>query len=106
MTITENSSSIRPGQPRCRAVLRNSSLLLSASLLLGLAACSSEKVEEPVVTVQAATVSKTELQKVLTAEAVIFPLQQAAIVPKIVAPVKTFYVRRGGKVRKGQLLAV
>ena len=106
MTITENSSSIRPGQPRCRAVLRNSSLLLSASLLLGLAACSSEKVEEPVVTVQAATVSKTELQKVLTAEAVIFPLQQAAIVPKIVAPVKAFYVKRGGKIRKGQLLAV
>jgi HlyD family secretion protein len=106
MTITENSSSLRPGEPRCRAVLRNTSFVLSAGLLLNFAACSKQKVEEPVVTVQAATVSKTKLQKVLTAEAVIFPLQQAAIVPKIVAPVKTFYVKRGGKVRKGQLLAV
>src|ERR1700721_222533 len=98
MTITENSSSLRPGQPRCWAVLRNMSLVLSAALLLSFAGCSKEKVEEPVVTVQAATVSKTKLQKVLTAEAVIFPLQQAAIVPKIIPPVKTSYRKTGTKV--------
>jgi len=33
-------------------------------------------------------------------------LQQSAIVPKISAPVKAFYVKRGSRVRKGQLLAV
>ena len=46
------------------------------------------------------------MHKVVRAEAILFPLQQSAIVPKIAAPVKTFYVRRGSKVRKGQLLAI
>ncbi len=36
----------------------------------------------------------------------LFPLQQAAIVPKITAPVKKFLVNRGSKVHQGQLLAV
>jgi len=53
-----------------------------------------------------ATVEKTTLQRTVTAEAVLFPLQQSAIVPKISAPVKAFYVKRGSRVRKGQLLAV
>jgi HlyD family secretion protein len=108
MTTTENSSISRlPNQSRCWAALRTRSLVLSAGvLLLGLSGCSKEKEAEPVVSVQAATVSKMKLQRVLTTEAVIFPLKQAAIVPKIVAPVKTFYVKRGGKVKKDQLLAV
>jgi len=53
-----------------------------------------------------ATVEKTTLRRTVTAEAVLFPLQQSAIVPKISAPVKVFYVKRGSPVRKGQLLAV
>jgi RND family efflux transporter MFP subunit len=36
---------------------------------------------------------------------VLFPIQQAAITPKITAPVKKFYVNRGSKVKQGQLLA-
>ncbi|HYL95550.1 MAG TPA: biotin/lipoyl-binding protein, partial [Terriglobales bacterium] len=71
------------------------------------AGCSREPAEkEPIVTVQAVTVQKTTLQHTVTAEAILFPLQQAAIIPKISAPVKTFYVRRGDKVHNGQLLAV
>ena len=42
----------------------------------------------------------------VTADAVLFPLQQASLVPKISSPVKTFYVNKGSKVHKGQLLAV
>ena len=34
-----------------------------------------------------------------------FPLQQSALTPKIGAPVKAFYVKRGSRVRQGQLLA-
>ena len=49
---------------------------------------------------------KKTMQRSVTAEAVLFPLQQAAITPKISAPVKAFYIKRGSKVRKGQLLAV
>jgi len=69
--------------------------------------CSKNTGEKaPVVPVQVATVEKTTLQRTVTAEAVLFPLQQSAIVPKISAPVKAFYVKRGSRVRKGQLLAV
>ncbi|OLB20128.1 MAG: efflux transporter periplasmic adaptor subunit [Acidobacteriales bacterium 13_2_20CM_55_8] len=72
-----------------------------------LSSCSKDTAEkEPVVPVQVATVEKTTLQRTVTAEAVLFPLQQSAIVPKISAPVKAFYVKRGSRVRKGQLLAV
>ncbi len=70
-------------------------------------ACSSEKGDkEPTVTVQVAPVEKTTIEHVITAQAILFPLQQAAIVPKISAPVERFLVKRGSPVRAGQLLAV
>ncbi len=42
----------------------------------------------------------------ITADAILAPLAQAAIAPKISAPVKKFYVQRGAKVKEGELLAV
>ncbi len=95
------------GLPHGRAVLRSCLLIfLASTITLLLSACSHEKVEEASVPVKAATVQKSGIQRVVTADAVLFPLQQAALVPKISAPVKVFYVNRGSKVRKGQLLAV
>ena len=74
--------------------------------LLGLAACSKEPGDkEPTVSVQAVPAEKTELEQTITTQAVLFPLQQAAITPKISAPVHRFYVNRGSKVHKDQLLA-
>ncbi len=61
---------------------------------------------ESAVPVQVVTVKKETLLRTVTADAVLFPLQQAAITPKISAPVKTFYIKRGSRVHKGQLLAV
>ena len=55
---------------------------------------------------QVVPVEKQTLQRTVTAEAILFPLQQSALVPKVSAPVKAFYVKRGSRVRKGQLLAV
>ena len=55
---------------------------------------------------QVVTVQKETIQRTVTAEAILFPLQQAAITPKISAPVKAFYIKRGSRVHKGQLLAV
>ena len=71
------------------------------------AACSSEPkdTEKPVVPVQTVTVSKANLQQTIAADAVLFPIAQSALVPKISAPVKKFYVNRGSHVRAGQLLA-
>ena len=75
-------------------------------LILLLSGCSSAPAEkEPVVPVQAASVEKITIHQTSTAEAVLFPLQQSAIVPKISAPVKEFYVTRGVHVHRGQLLA-
>lgn len=79
----------------------------AAMILLIAVACSSEKGDtEPTVTVQVAAVEKETIQQVVRAPAVLFPRQQAAIVPKISAPVKKFLVKRGSAVRQGQLLAV
>src|SRR5438067_10191260 len=89
------------------ARLRIIVLPLLATALTLLAGCSREPAEkEPTVSVQVAPVKKTTLQDTVTADAVLFPLQQSALVPKISAPVRTFYVKRGSPVHKDQLLAI
>src|SRR2546425_5138014 len=76
-------------------------------VLLFLSSCSRDSGEkEPRVPVQVVSVEKTTIERTVTAEAILFPLQQSAITPKISAPVRTFYVKRGAKIHKGQLLAV
>jgi HlyD family secretion protein len=81
-------------------------LAIAGTLCLS-AACSKEPGEkEPTVAVQAVAAEKTTLHQTVTAQAVLFPLQQAAITPKISAPVSRFLVNRGSKVHQGQLLAV
>ena len=60
-----------------------------------------ESEEKPEVAVQAAPARKGDIARVVNAEAVVFPLQQSAITPKINAPVKKFYVVRGQKVTPG-----
>jgi HlyD family secretion protein len=75
-------------------------------LVASLAACSKkEKESEPVVTVQTVTARKTKIEQVVRTEAELFPKNQAGITPKIAAPVRKFYVNRGSRVRRGQLLA-
>lgn len=79
----------------------------AALLVLLPAGCSkAEKEKQPVVTVESALVRRTNLQRVVGAEAIIYPLHQATLVPKVSAPVEKFYVQRGSRVRQGQLLAV
>jgi len=75
---------------------------------LALAACSKkeDKEAEPVVPVQVTAVRQDSIRRIVTADALLFPQNQASIVPKISAPVKKFYVNRGDHVREGQLLAV
>jgi RND family efflux transporter MFP subunit len=69
--------------------------------------CSGEKGDqEPTVTVQVAPVEKTSIEHTVNTQAILFPRQQAAIVPKISAPVQKFLVKRGSKVHQGELLAV
>src|SRR5438309_6829138 len=59
----------------------------------------------PTVTVQVGAAENQTIERKITAEATVYPLEQSAIVPKISAPVKKFYVEKGSKVHAGQLLA-
>ena len=69
--------------------------------------CKKEEGEvKPVVTVQAAVVQKIAMVQTVESEATLYPINQAAITPKVSAPVRRFYVNRGSRVREGQLLAV
>jgi HlyD family secretion protein len=82
-------------------------LALATAFALALSACSKqEKEPEPEVSVQVAPVEQTTLQHTVSAEAILFPLEQAAITPKISAPVKKFLVKRGSRVHAGELLVV
>lgn len=80
---------------------------LSAVAIVCSVGCSggAKEAEQPV-PVQIVAVEKTTVQQKITADAVLFPISQSAIIPKISAPVKKFYVTRGSRVRAGQLLAV
>ena len=72
-----------------------------------LVSCSKKPDEiEPVVTVQTAVAQRGAIQHIISAEAILFPRDQAAITPKVIAAVKTFYVNRGSRVHRGELLAV
>ena len=64
-----------------------------------------EKEKEPVVSVQTTAAERASISQIISAEAVVFPLEQAVVAPKITSAVKKFYVQRGSRVRKGQLLA-
>ncbi|HKW18881.1 MAG TPA: efflux RND transporter periplasmic adaptor subunit [Terriglobales bacterium] len=84
------------------AVLFAMALALAATI-----GCSTDaKESEPAVPVQIVHVERTTLQEHVTAEGVLFPIAQSAIVPKISAPVDKFLVNKGSHVHKGQLLAV
>jgi HlyD family secretion protein len=88
---------------RMRAIV--CAVAVGSSLMSG--GCSSDKGDhEPTVAVQVAAVEKTTIQHTINTQAILFPRQQAAIVPKISAPVKKFLVKRGSPVHQGQLLAV
>jgi multidrug efflux pump subunit AcrA (membrane-fusion protein) len=77
----------------------------AAGLLCGACAAKEEKGEAaPVVSVDVAPVLNSEIQRVIRAQALVYPIQQAAIAPKISSPIAKFHVERGDRVRAGQLL--
>lgn len=106
--MKRNQIATRNGWKRNRRVeWARLTLFAIAAAMLATSSCSSEKGEkEPVVTVQVVPVEKTTIQHIVTSQAILYPREQSAIVPKISAPVEKFLVVRGSPVHKGQLLAV
>ncbi|WP_350449086.1 efflux RND transporter periplasmic adaptor subunit [Paracidobacterium acidisoli] len=80
-------------------------MAVAAALLLA-AGCSSKEAAPPtVVSVQAATATEQPVTEQITGDAVLAPLAQAAIVPKVTAPVAKYFIQRGSRVKAGELLA-
>jgi len=77
---------------------------LAVATLLPLGCNKQEAAPTPVVYVQAMHPSLGSISEQITADATLAPLAQAAISPKVTAPVKTFYVQRGSHVQAGELL--
>ncbi|MCU1286081.1 MAG: secretion protein HlyD [Acidobacteriales bacterium] len=76
------------------------------SLAVSISGCKKTEAEpQPVVNVQVAKVEAKSLTQTISADAVLFPIRQAAIVSKLAAPIKKLYVQRGDRVHAGQLLA-
>ncbi|MFZ0302774.1 MAG: biotin/lipoyl-binding protein, partial [Terracidiphilus sp.] len=85
---------------RCLCV---AAALIPLALLPG---CKKEAAPEAEVAVQAAHPEQGPIAAQIVADAVLTPVAQAAIDPKISAPVSKFLVERGARVKAGQLLAV
>ena len=82
-------------------------LLGSAIGLLAFGGCkkTADTAEATEVNVQVEKPEQGEISEHIVADATLSPLAQAAISPKITAPVRRFYVQRGSHVKAGQLLA-
>ena len=78
---------------------------LAIVFLCGCATKDKPKEAEPVIPVQVTSVTNESIQRIVTADGILRPLDQSAVMPKISAPVSKFYVNRGDHVSKGQLLA-
>jgi HlyD family secretion protein len=77
-----------------------------AGLLCFCGGCGEkEKEKEPTVSVQTTPAQRAPITQVVSVDAVVFPLEQATVAPKITSSVKKFYVQRGTRVKKGQLVA-
>lgn len=109
MDETKSKVMRRTEQPR--GAFRNAFLTGFAVLATGvflLTGCgdSTPSAPEAVVTVETAPAKIAPITQIVSAEGVLFPIHQASISPKITAPVRKFYVNRGDKVHRGELLAV
>jgi multidrug efflux pump subunit AcrA (membrane-fusion protein) len=81
-------------------------MLVPATMLVVLPGCKNGETPEPLVTVQAEQPEHGTISEMIEADAVLAPIAQSAIQPKITAPVKKFYVERGQRVHAGELLVV
>ncbi len=78
---------------------------LAAILCIASGCGKAEKEKEPVVSVQTTPAQRGPISQIISAEAVVYPLEQATVAPKISSTIRKFYVQRGARVKKGQLLA-
>ena len=92
--------------------MRNRQFHIAVVVFALLTSCSKSNApadagaEQSVTPVQVAAAKREVMHSYITVEAVLYPVKQANVVPKISAPVARFLVQRGDHVRQGQLVAV
>jgi HlyD family secretion protein len=89
--------------------VRSRKLRLAGAILLGSTALvhgcgGEEKEQEQVVAVQVTPAKRGPITLRVSAEAVVWPFEQAVITPKITSTISKFYVQRGSSVKQGQVL--
>lgn len=99
-----NDSNISQSKTLLRGIFLTASLATLTALQLGCSSKSEEK--EAAVPVQTAVVQQSQISRIVSAEAVLFPLHQSSLTPKITSPISKFLVNRGSRVHRGQLVAV
>src|ERR1039458_5000048 len=95
-TARPPNSDRKPGSlPRRMLAIAGVAAVAGVLITVG---CPSDKGDqEPAVSVQVAAVEKTTIQQTIHTQAILFPRQQAAIVPKISAPDRKFLVKQIGR---------
>ncbi len=84
--------------------------IILAALALFLIGCgtkpaTSDAEKEAATPVEVATAVREPVERVVSAQAILYPVNQSALTPKLSAPIARILVNRGDHVRKGQLLA-
>lgn len=87
-----------------KAILALATLVASGALLAGCGAKGGDVEAAPTVTVQVDGAEKGTIQRKIVTDAVLYPRDQAAIVPKVPSYVKKWNVDRGSHVKAGELL--
>jgi HlyD family secretion protein len=93
---------------RCFSYAPKTWLLVPVLVALTVSGCkkTSDTPDISEVSVLVEKPEQGEISERILADATLSPLAQAAISPKITAPVRRFYVQRGARVKAGQLLAI
>ncbi len=95
------SESINANATGTTRLMMFSALTLLLALLPG---CKNAAAPPVQVTVQAQHPVQGPITEQIAADAILAPIAEAAIAPKITAPIKKYYVQRGERVKEGELL--
>lgn len=88
-----------------RRVAAVAAYLLALPILISVTGCKkAEPTPDVVVSVEVQKPTVGPISEEITGDAILAPLAQAALAPKISAPVRKFYVQRGAHVKAGELL--
>src|ERR1700730_480963 len=79
--------------------------LIAAFLLLSGCAKKEEAQAVAPAPVQVTAVSQATIRHIVNGDGVLYPQDQASVIPKITSPGQKFYVRSGDHVKKGQVVA-